>query len=80
MPAGIVTRSSIIIVDFIHLSLAGGRSLFEAIRELRGAAAPDPADGRGGDAVGFAHRDRPDLLGPGVGADIRPAGKQRATQ
>jgi multidrug efflux pump subunit AcrB len=31
--AGIVTRSSIIIVDFIHLSLARGRSLFEAIIE-----------------------------------------------
>jgi multidrug efflux pump subunit AcrB len=31
--AGIVTRSSIIIVDFVHLSLARGRSLKEAIIE-----------------------------------------------
>ncbi len=31
--AGIVTRSSIILVDFIHLSLSRGRSLFDAIME-----------------------------------------------
>ncbi|WP_428940352.1 efflux RND transporter permease subunit [Fontivita pretiosa] len=33
--AGIVTRDSIILVDFIHLSLARGRSLFDAILESR---------------------------------------------
>jgi multidrug efflux pump subunit AcrB len=33
--AGIVTRDSIILVDFIHLSLARGRSLFDAIMESR---------------------------------------------
>ncbi len=33
--AGIVTRDSIILVDFIHLSLKRGRSLFEAIMESR---------------------------------------------
>ena len=33
--SGIVTRDSIILVDFIHLSLARGRSLFEAIMESR---------------------------------------------
>ncbi len=33
--AGIVTRDSIILVDFIHLSLQRGRSLFEAIMESR---------------------------------------------
>jgi multidrug efflux pump subunit AcrB len=33
--AGIVTRDSIILVDFIHLSLAHGRSLFDAIMESR---------------------------------------------
>ncbi len=33
--AGIVTRDSIILVDFIHLSLARGRSLFEAVMESR---------------------------------------------
>ena len=33
--AGIVTRDSIILVDFIHLSLSRGRSLFEAIMESR---------------------------------------------
>ncbi len=33
--AGIVTRDSIILVDFIHLSLAKGRSLFDAIMESR---------------------------------------------
>ena len=33
--AGIVTRDSIILVDFIHLSLRRGRSLFEAIMESR---------------------------------------------
>ncbi len=33
--AGIVTRDSIILVDFIHLSLARGRTLFEAIMESR---------------------------------------------
>lgn len=33
--AGIVTRDSIILVDFIHLSLARGRSVFEAIMESR---------------------------------------------
>jgi multidrug efflux pump subunit AcrB len=33
--AGIVTRDAIILVDFIHLSLARGRSLFEAIMESR---------------------------------------------
>jgi multidrug efflux pump subunit AcrB len=31
--AGIVTRNSIILIDFIHLSLAKGRSLFDAIIE-----------------------------------------------
>jgi len=33
--AGIVTRDSIILVDFIHLSLKRGRSLFDAIMESR---------------------------------------------
>ncbi|MFA5863581.1 MAG: efflux RND transporter permease subunit [Phycisphaerae bacterium] len=33
--AGIVTRDAIILVDFIHLSLARGRSLFDAIMESR---------------------------------------------
>jgi multidrug efflux pump subunit AcrB len=33
--AGIVTRDSIILVDFIHLSLQRGRSLFDAITESR---------------------------------------------
>ncbi|MEN6405676.1 MAG: efflux RND transporter permease subunit [Thermoguttaceae bacterium] len=33
--AGIVTRDSIILVDFIHLSLARGRTLFDAIMESR---------------------------------------------
>ncbi|NLF71568.1 MAG: efflux RND transporter permease subunit [Candidatus Anammoximicrobium sp.] len=33
--AGIVTRDAIILVDFIHLSLAHGRSLFDAIMESR---------------------------------------------
>lgn len=33
--SGIVTRDSIILVDFIHLSLANGRSLFDAIMESR---------------------------------------------
>ena len=33
--AGIVTRDSIILVDFIHISLARGRSLFDAIMESR---------------------------------------------
>jgi len=33
--AGIVTRDSIILVDFIHLALAKGRSLFDAIMESR---------------------------------------------
>jgi multidrug efflux pump subunit AcrB len=33
--AGIVTRDSIILVDFIHLSLARGLSLFDAIMESR---------------------------------------------
>jgi len=33
--AGIVTRDSIILVDFIHLLLARGRSLFDAIMESR---------------------------------------------
>jgi len=33
--AGIVTRDSIILVDFIHLSLHRGRSLFDAIMESR---------------------------------------------
>jgi len=33
--SGIVTRDSIILVDFIHLSLGRGRSLFEAIMESR---------------------------------------------
>jgi multidrug efflux pump subunit AcrB len=33
--SGIVTRDSIILVDFIHLSLAKGRSLFDAILESR---------------------------------------------
>ena len=33
--AGIVTRDAIILVDFIHLSQARGRSLFEAIMESR---------------------------------------------
>ncbi len=33
--AGIVTRDSIILVDFIHLSLRRGRSLFDAIMESR---------------------------------------------
>ncbi len=33
--AGIVTRDAIILVDFIHLSLRRGRSLFDAIMESR---------------------------------------------
>jgi hypothetical protein len=33
--AGIVTRDSIILVDFIHLSLSRGRSLFDAMMESR---------------------------------------------
>ena len=33
--AGIVTRDSIILVDFIHLSLARGRSLVDAVMESR---------------------------------------------
>jgi len=33
--AGIVTRDSIILVDFIELSLAKGRNLFDAIMESR---------------------------------------------
>lgn len=33
--AGIVTRDSIILVDFIHLSLARGNTLFDAIMESR---------------------------------------------
>jgi multidrug efflux pump subunit AcrB len=33
--SGIVTRDSIILVDFIHLSLARGRSLFDAVMESR---------------------------------------------
>jgi len=33
--AGIVTRDSIILVDFIHISLSRGRSLFDAIMESR---------------------------------------------
>jgi multidrug efflux pump subunit AcrB len=33
--AGIVTRDAIILVDFIHLSLKKGRSLFDAIMESR---------------------------------------------
>lgn len=33
--SGIVTRDSIILVDFIHLSLARGRTLFDAIMESR---------------------------------------------
>ncbi len=33
--SGIVTRDSIILVDFIHLSLRRGRSLFDAIMESR---------------------------------------------
>jgi len=33
--AGIVTRDAIILVDFIHLSLKRGRSLFDAIMESR---------------------------------------------
>jgi len=33
--AGIVTRDAIILVDFIHLSLAKGRTLFDAIMESR---------------------------------------------
>ncbi|MBS0261113.1 MAG: efflux RND transporter permease subunit [Planctomycetes bacterium] len=33
--SGIVTRDSIILVDFIHLSLSKGRSLFDAIMESR---------------------------------------------
>jgi multidrug efflux pump subunit AcrB len=33
--AGIVTRDSIILVDFIHLAVRRGRPLFEAILESR---------------------------------------------
>ncbi|MCO6437567.1 MAG: efflux RND transporter permease subunit [Phycisphaerae bacterium] len=33
--AGIVTRDAIILVDFIHLSMARGRTLFDAIMESR---------------------------------------------
>jgi multidrug efflux pump subunit AcrB len=33
--AGIVTRDSIILVDFIHLAVRRGRSLFDAIMESR---------------------------------------------
>ena len=61
--SGIVTRDSIILVDFIHLSLAPWPL---AVRrdhgKPRGAAPADPADRRRGDARRRAHHHRPDLF------------------
>ena len=71
--AGIVTRDSIILVDFIHLSL-GSRPL--VVRrdhgEPRGASAADPADRLRRDARRGADHHRPDLLRSGLVADLRP--------
>ena len=74
--AGIVTRSSIIIVDFVHLSLGRGLSLKDAIVEscvvrLR------PILLTAGVAMLsalLADRHRPDLLRAGLGADLWAAG------
>ena len=71
--AGIVTRDSIILVDFIHLSLARGRSLFDAIMESR-VVRLRPILLTAGAAMlgGRADHHRPDLLRPGLVADLRP--------
>ena len=71
--AGIVTRDSIILVDFIHQSVQEGPA---AVRrdhgEPRGPAAADPADRRRRDALEHPDHARPDLLRPGLVADLRP--------
>ena len=71
--AGIVTRDSIILVDFIHLSLARGRSLFDAIMESRVVRLrPILLTAARRDARRGADHHRPDLLRPGLVADLRP--------
>ncbi len=70
--AGIVTRDSIILVDFIGQSVREGPT---AVRrdhgKPRGADAADPADRRGGDALEHPDHARPDLLRAGLVADLR---------
>ena len=71
--AGIVTRDSIILVDFIHLSLARGRSLFDAIMESRVVRLrPILLTATRRHARRGADHHRPDLLRPGLVADLRP--------
>ena len=72
--SGIVTRDSIILVDFIHLSLARKVAIRRHHGKPRGAIAADPADGLGRDAGGRADHHRPHLFRAGLVADLRPAG------
>ena len=79
--AGIVTRDSIILVDFIHLSLARGRSLFDAIMESRVVRLrPILLTACGGDALGRADHHRPDLLRSGLVADLRAVRLDRSSR
>src|SRR5262245_6878257 len=60
--SGIVTRDAIILVDFIHVSLARGRSRSMPSGKPGGATAADSLDGYGGHARRRPNHFRPDLL------------------
>ncbi len=70
--AGIVVRNSIILIDFIHHSLARGLNLEDAVsRSGRNPPAADRSDRRRRD-VGFSgDHAGPDFLGPCVGVHLR---------
>ena len=73
--AGIIVRNSILLVDFVNVEIAQGRSLADAvIRAASVRARPDRADGGGGDDRRVLHPRRPDLQRARGLADLRDPG------
>ena len=75
--AGIIVRNSILLVDFIQLAQARGRTLREAVIEA-GAVPADRSDRRGGRGGRVRDGARPDLPGPRGRADQRCRGRHAA--
>ena len=69
--AGIVTRDSIILVDFIHLFLGRGRTLFHAVMESRGVRLR-PILLTAGTAMLSAAPITIDPIFSGLASDLRP--------
>ena len=72
--SGIATRNAILLIDFVEERKKEGKPLVQSLLEAGRPADPaDPADLAGGDAGGLADHAGPDLLRPGLVADLRPA-------